>query len=48
MKGCLKSAVGSCLTRKSVAFGEEISEEVYFADEWDRTPTEPARKLTYQ
>ncbi|KAG6812119.1 hypothetical protein H0H92_004286 [Tricholoma furcatifolium] len=34
--------------RKTVAFGKEISEEVYFADVWDRTPTEPARKLTYQ
>ncbi|KDR67733.1 hypothetical protein GALMADRAFT_258022 [Galerina marginata CBS 339.88] len=34
--------------RKCVAFGAEGSEEVYTADEWDRTPTEPARKLTYQ
>ncbi|KJA18066.1 hypothetical protein HYPSUDRAFT_98066, partial [Hypholoma sublateritium FD-334 SS-4] len=34
--------------RKCVAFGAEGSEEVHTADEWDRTPTEPARKLTYQ
>ncbi|GLB43307.1 hypothetical protein LshimejAT787_1302080 [Lyophyllum shimeji] len=38
----------SCPVRKTVAFGEEGSEEVYFADVWDRTPAEPARKLTYQ
>lgn len=37
-----------CHHRKCVAFGAEGSEEVYTADEWDRTPTEPARKLTYQ
>ncbi|KAG5642911.1 hypothetical protein DXG03_001882 [Asterophora parasitica] len=58
MKGCLKlkSPLPSpgeetpCLSsaRKTVAFGEEGTEEVYFADVWDRTPTEPARKLTYQ
>ncbi|KAG6831786.1 hypothetical protein H0H87_003911 [Tephrocybe sp. NHM501043] len=53
MKGCLKTmspGVSGCppTMRKSVAFGEEICEEVYFADVWDRTPTEPARKLTYQ
>ncbi|KAF8074634.1 hypothetical protein FPV67DRAFT_1445687 [Lyophyllum atratum] len=53
MKGCLKSplpspGLDSCPVRKTVAFGEEGSEEVYFADVWDRTPAEPARKLTYQ
>ncbi|KAG6918178.1 hypothetical protein DXG01_016163 [Tephrocybe rancida] len=53
MKGCLKSPIPSpglsdCPARKSVAFGEEVCEEVHFADVWDRTPSEPARKLTYQ
>ncbi|KNZ72536.1 hypothetical protein J132_02692 [Termitomyces sp. J132] len=44
MKGCLKSSLAST-ARKTVAFGDE---EVYFADEWDRTPTEPAGKLSYE
>ncbi|KAJ7435168.1 hypothetical protein B0H11DRAFT_685392 [Mycena galericulata] len=56
MKSCLKcpSIPGSpapehsSLGRKCVVFGEEGSEEVHWADEWDRTPTEPARKLSYQ
>ncbi|KAJ7498120.1 hypothetical protein B0H11DRAFT_833037 [Mycena galericulata] len=56
MKSCLKcpSVPGSpapehsSLGRKCVVFGEEGSEEVHWADEWDRTPTEPARKLSYQ
>ena len=34
--------------RKCVAFCAEGSETVYTADEWDRTPAEPARKLSYQ
>ena len=34
--------------RKCVAFCAQGSETVYTADEWDRTPTEPARKLSYQ
>ncbi|PPQ97865.1 hypothetical protein CVT26_013034 [Gymnopilus dilepis] len=34
--------------KKTVAFGAEGTEEIYVADEWDRTPTEPARKLSYQ
>ncbi|KAF9038220.1 hypothetical protein BJ165DRAFT_1314602, partial [Panaeolus papilionaceus] len=34
--------------KKTVAFGADGTEEVYVADEWDRTPMEPARKLTYQ
>ena len=34
--------------RKCVAFCAEGSETVYPADEWDRTPAEPARKLSYQ
>ena len=37
-----------CSHRKCVAFGIKVSEEVHIADEWDRTPTEPTRKLTYQ
>ncbi|KAK7031723.1 hypothetical protein R3P38DRAFT_826164 [Favolaschia claudopus] len=57
MKSCLKSPSPSlpgspdlanfCL-RKCVAFGADGSEEVHFADEWDRTPTEPARNLSFQ
>ncbi|KAF9459294.1 hypothetical protein BDZ94DRAFT_1312495 [Collybia nuda] len=52
-KGCLKSPIpspgpDSAQIRKCVAFGAEGTEEVYVADVWDRTPTEPARKLTYQ
>ena len=34
--------------RKCVAFCKEGTETVYPADEWDRTPAEPARKLSYQ
>ncbi|PFH46477.1 hypothetical protein AMATHDRAFT_51027 [Amanita thiersii Skay4041] len=57
MKGCLKhpSPVPSpppfspsSLTRKCVAFEADGSEKIFVADEWDRTPTEPTRKLTYQ
>ncbi|KAJ7173432.1 hypothetical protein C8R46DRAFT_1348112 [Mycena filopes] len=59
MKSCLKtpSLPGSPdpghLTpagcrRKCVVFTGEGSEQVYWADEWDRTPTEPATKLSYQ
>ena len=55
MKGCLKqpSPVPSpgpeCPNaRKCVAFEADGSEQVFFADEWDRTPMEPARKLSYQ
>ncbi|KAJ7147657.1 hypothetical protein C8R43DRAFT_1010335 [Mycena crocata] len=54
MKSCLKglslpgSPVPGSSCRKSVAFDPEGSEEVHWADEWDRTPTEPARKLSYQ
>lgn len=52
-KGCLKSPIpspglDSVHIRKCVAFGAEGTEEVHVADVWDRTPTEPARKLTYQ
>ena len=42
------SSSASCHHHKCVAFGADGSEEIYTADEWDRTPTEPARKLTYQ
>ncbi|KAJ7080741.1 hypothetical protein B0H15DRAFT_476353 [Mycena belliarum] len=55
MKSCLKvpSVPGSpdpghAGYRKCVAFNPEDLEEVHWADEWDRTPTEPARKLSYQ
>ncbi|KAJ6568421.1 hypothetical protein DFH09DRAFT_1467421 [Mycena vulgaris] len=55
MKSCLKTSslpgspvLGSSNCRKCVAFNPEGFEEVHWADEWDRTPTEPARKLSYQ
>lgn len=56
MKGCLKwqhspspsPGIECTQSHKSVAFGAQICEQVYTADEWDRTPTEPARKLSYQ
>ncbi|KAF8998116.1 hypothetical protein BDQ17DRAFT_1182436, partial [Cyathus striatus] len=32
----------------SVCFEEQVCQQVFTADEWDRTPTEPARKLSYQ
>ncbi|KAJ7230388.1 hypothetical protein GGX14DRAFT_384340 [Mycena pura] len=54
MRSCLKSPSipgspdpGHCC-RKNVAFGTEVAEEVHWADEWDRTPTEPCRQLSYQ
>ncbi|KAF8622500.1 hypothetical protein AX15_006947 [Amanita polypyramis BW_CC] len=55
MKGCLKqlspmpSPQPDCAcARKCVAFEADGREQVFFADEWDRTPTEPTRKLSYQ
>ncbi|KAK2465488.1 hypothetical protein APHAL10511_002380 [Amanita phalloides] len=55
MKGCLKqpspapSPGPECgHARKCVAFEADGSEQIFFADEWDRTPTEPTRKLSYQ
>jgi hypothetical protein len=42
------SPVRTQMHRKCVAFCAQGSETVYTADEWDRTPTEPARKLSYQ
>ncbi|KAJ6485529.1 hypothetical protein C8R45DRAFT_1214300 [Mycena sanguinolenta] len=54
MKSCLKavSLPGSPDPnhhgRKCVAFNADGSEEIHWADEWDRTPTEPAKKLSYQ
>ena len=53
-KSCLKfptppespSPGGDCPRRKCVAYAEEL-EKVYIADEWDRTPTEVAHKLSY-
>ena len=54
VKPCLKSPLPrlcpESLQRraKTVVFGDEILEEIYLADVWDRTPTEPTKKLTYQ
>ena len=54
MKPCLKYPLprfcgGSAEKHlKTVDFGEEIVEEVHIADMWDRTPTEPTKKLSYQ
>ncbi|XP_006462237.1 hypothetical protein AGABI2DRAFT_179079 [Agaricus bisporus var. bisporus H97] len=53
MKGCLKlpsraPSPTSCSVQKHVVFDDEGSEQVFFADEWDRTPAEPARNLSYQ
>ncbi|KAK0203188.1 hypothetical protein DFS33DRAFT_1345569 [Desarmillaria ectypa] len=47
-RGCLKSPTTSPgldvgHSRKCVAFCDAGSEEVHIADEWDRTPSEPAR-----
>ncbi|KAL4259512.1 hypothetical protein AB1N83_012037 [Pleurotus pulmonarius] len=33
--------------RKCVVFSMSALEEIHVADEWDRTPTEPARNLSY-
>ncbi|KAJ7114066.1 hypothetical protein C8R44DRAFT_572956, partial [Mycena epipterygia] len=54
MKSCLKgsslpgSPVPGSNCRKCVVFDPQTLEEIHWADEWDRTPTEPARKLSYQ
>ncbi|KAJ3994119.1 hypothetical protein F5050DRAFT_1532523, partial [Lentinula boryana] len=56
LKGCLKSPPpNGSLTprtraRKNVSFcpEEDGLEEVFIADVWDRTPTEPAGHLSYQ
>ncbi|KAF9005302.1 hypothetical protein BDZ89DRAFT_598843 [Hymenopellis radicata] len=34
--------------RKSVSFCSEDAYDIWDADEWDRTPSEPARNLSYQ
>ncbi|KAG2144513.1 hypothetical protein DEU56DRAFT_789974 [Suillus clintonianus] len=36
------------LCKKHVAFSEEGTEQVFQADEWDRTPTEIAQRLSYE
>ncbi|KIJ65230.1 hypothetical protein HYDPIDRAFT_88758, partial [Hydnomerulius pinastri MD-312] len=36
------------LMKKRVAFSEEGTEQVYEADEWDRTPAEIAQRLSYE
>ncbi|KIM88246.1 hypothetical protein PILCRDRAFT_814151 [Piloderma croceum F 1598] len=53
-KSCLKIPTppmtpgGDCShPRKCVAFSAEDLERIYIADEWDRTPTEVAQKLSY-
>ncbi|KAF7316766.1 hypothetical protein HMN09_00409700 [Mycena chlorophos] len=53
MKSCLKSPSipgspmpGACY--KHVAWGADGSDEVHWADEWDRTPSVPSQKLSYQ
>jgi len=52
MKGCLKQSrapsPAAHTPPKHVAFGSERTLEVYLADEWDRTPAEPARHLSHQ
>jgi hypothetical protein len=37
---------GTC--KKHVAFCEEGTEQVFQADEWDRTPMEIAQRLSYE
>lgn len=60
MKSCLKSPSHSgsatpiesdtddASCKKHVAFCEEGTEQVFQADEWDRTPTEIAQRLSYE
>lgn len=54
MKGCLKqcsrapSPTNDHQPRKTVVFDAEGLEQFFIADEWDRTPSEPARHLSYQ
>ncbi|KAF5362456.1 hypothetical protein D9756_002736 [Leucocoprinus leucothites] len=58
MKGCLKQSSRApsptadhpspSSAAKHVAFDPHSLEQVFFADEWDRTPAEPARNLSYQ
>lgn len=39
----------SCFCRKSVSFcADDELEQVFFVDEWDRTPAAVTPKLTYQ
>ena len=58
IRSCLKSSPshsgastpssdGSFTTKKHVAFREDGTEEVYEADEWDRTPAE-IQRLSYE
>ncbi|EGN95077.1 hypothetical protein SERLA73DRAFT_113838 [Serpula lacrymans var. lacrymans S7.3] len=54
IKSCLKtptpprSASPTQGGKKTVVFSDEGTEEVYTADEWDRTPAEVAQRLSYQ
>lgn len=52
-KGCLRSPapspnLGATRPRKCVVFCPDGAQQVHIADEWDRTPTEPSGKLSYQ
>jgi hypothetical protein len=42
------SDTDSASCKKHVAFCEEGTEQVFQADEWDRTPTEIAQRLSYE
>ncbi|KAI5830190.1 hypothetical protein K523DRAFT_337103 [Schizophyllum commune Tattone D] len=56
MKSCLKlptplpspTPSGRSTPKKCVAFCEDSDVEVHDADDWDRTPMQPSKKLSYQ
>ncbi|KAL1748188.1 hypothetical protein HDZ31DRAFT_30269 [Schizophyllum fasciatum] len=56
MKSCLKlptplpspTPSGRSTPKKCVAFCEDSDFEVHDADDWDRTPMQPSKKLSYQ
>ncbi|TRM65450.1 hypothetical protein BD626DRAFT_428672 [Schizophyllum amplum] len=56
MKSCLKlptplpspTPSGRSTPKKCVVFCEDSDVEVYEADDWDRTPMQPSKKLSYQ
>ncbi|KAG0696001.1 hypothetical protein DFH29DRAFT_813588 [Suillus ampliporus] len=58
MKSCLKTSPShsgaatpvdsDADCKKHVVFSEEGSEQVFQADEWDRTPTEISQRLSYE
>ena len=51
-KGCLKSSRATRTSmssqHRSVSFREKDSDEVYTADDWDRSPVDLTPKLTYE